>query len=201
MKKAALFFLLIAVVFAASAQTQVSTVKNSEEEGIKIPSLDKSPLDISYFPADYPLLKTKNKTSEPPVARVIYSRPQINNRLVFGGLVEYDKVWRLGANESTEIEFFKEVSIGGKKVPKGRYTLYAIPTPATWTIILNTDKHGWGAFIYDEKKDVVRTEVPVNNLTVPVEPFSISFDETKSGADLVIAWEKVSVRVPIEEYP
>src|SRR5205085_1346659 len=116
----------------------------------------KSPMDMAYYPTDYPLLKGQNKMSQAPLARIIYSRPQRDNRVIFGDLIEYNKVWRLGANESTEIEFFKDAVIGGKKIPKGRYTLYAIPTPTKWTVILNKDTDSWGAFVYDAKKDLLR---------------------------------------------
>jgi hypothetical protein len=159
--------------------------------------LDKSPMDMSYFPVDYPILKTQNKVAAPPVARVVYSRPQKDNRIIFGELVEYDKVWRLGANEATEIEFFKDVTIAGKKVPKGRYTLYAVPTESKWTIILNKDTDIWGAFVYDQKKDVLRTDVPVQTVATPVEAFSMNFNKTDKGMDLFIAWDNVSVTVPI----
>src|SRR5215212_5657733 len=83
---------------------------------VKAPPLDKSPMDMAYFPDEYPVLKIKDKAKEPPVARVIYSRPQKADRVVFGDLVEYGKVWRLGANEATEIEFFRDVKIDGKRV-------------------------------------------------------------------------------------
>lgn len=73
----------------------------------KIPSLDKSPLDMSYYPVNYPILKIQDKLTEPLLVRVTYSRPQVAGRTVFGELVEYGKVWRLGANEATEIEFLK----------------------------------------------------------------------------------------------
>src|SRR5215217_3885111 len=123
--------------------------------------LDKSPMDMAYFPDEYPVLKIKDKAKEPPVARVIYSRPQKADRTVFGDLVEYGKVWRLGANEATEIEFYKDVTIDGKRVPKGKYTLYAIVNPGQWIMILNKDTDTWGSFKYDEKKDVLRTTIPV----------------------------------------
>jgi hypothetical protein len=152
---------------------------------------------MSYFPVDYPILKTQNKATAPPVARVVYSRPQRDNRTIFGQLVEYNKVWRLGANEATEIEFFKDVAIGGQKVAKGRYTLYAIPTESKWTIVLNKDTDTWGAFVYDEKKDVLRTEVPVQTLSTPVEAFSMNFNKTDKGADLFIAWDTLGVNLPI----
>jgi hypothetical protein len=112
-------------------------------------------------------------------------------------VVEYDKVWRMGANEATEIEFFKDVTIGGKKVAKGRYTLYAVPTPSKWTIVLNKDTDTWGAFVYDQKKDVLRTDVPVQTLPTPVEAFSMDFNKTDKGMDLFIAWDTTSVSLPI----
>ncbi|HMX78835.1 MAG TPA: DUF2911 domain-containing protein, partial [Ferruginibacter sp.] len=72
-----------------------------------LPPLDKSPMDVSYYPVNYPLLKVQGKSTEPLVARVIYSRPQKNGRVIFGELIGYGSVWRLGANEATEIEFYK----------------------------------------------------------------------------------------------
>ena len=105
----------------------------------KLPPVDKSPMDMSYYPSGYPVLKIQDKITEPLIARVIYSRPQKNGRSIFGELLEYGKVWRLGANEATEIEFFKEVRINGKKIKKGRYTLYAIPFPEKWTLIINRE--------------------------------------------------------------
>ena len=84
-----------------------------------LPPVDKSPMDMSYYPANYPVLKIQDKMTEPLVARVVYSRPQKTGRTIYGGLVKYGEVWRLGANEATEIEFFKHVKIDGKKWPKG----------------------------------------------------------------------------------
>lgn len=163
----------------------------------KIPPVDKSPMDMIYFPVDYPVLKIKEKTTEPLSVRVIYSRPSRANRTIFGDLVEYNTIWRLGANEATEIEFYKDVRIGGKKIPKGRYTLYAIVNKDKWTMILNKDTDIWGAFKYDEKKDVVRVSVPVQNLAGPVESFSMSFSKSANGTDLNIAWDTVMVVLPI----
>jgi hypothetical protein len=197
MKKIVLAAIIIFPAAFATAQTQaqVSTLQPME---IKIPAMDKSPMDMAYFPADYPLLKTQNKATQPPIARVIYSRPQRDNRVIFGELIEYNKVWRLGANEATEIEFYKDVTIAGKKLLKGRYTLYAIPTETKWTIIVNKDTDTWGAFIYDQKKDVMRTDVPVKTVSTPVEDFSMEFTPRDKGANLVIAWENVSVSLPID---
>lgn len=192
---------LLVVAVAVQAQTQVAlktTTDSSKIKELKVPALDKSPMDMSYFPTDYPMQKSQNKATTPPVARVIYSRPQKDNRVIFGELVEYDKVWRLGANEATEIEFFKDVSVAGKKLAKGRYTIYAIPSETKWTIIFNKDTDTWGAFVYDEKKDVLRTDVPIVYLAIPVEAFSMSFSKTEKGMSLQMAWDTVSVNLPID---
>ena len=145
----------------------------------------------------YPVLKIQDKAPEPLVARVIYSRPQANNRKVFGELVEYNTVWRLGANEATEIEFFRDVTIGGKRIIKGKYTMYAITTPEQWTIILNKDTNTWGAFKYDSKKDVARINVPVQTTTDNLDAFTLSFEKTINGTNLQIAWEIIMVSLPL----
>ena len=169
----------------------------SFSQSSKLPEVDKSPLDVSYYPNNYPVLKIQNKATEPMVARVLYSRPQKQGRKIFGELVEYGKVWRLGANEATEIEFYKDVKIGGKKVQKGRYTLYAIVNESTWTIIINKDTDTWGAFKYDSKKDLLRTDVAVQKTEEVVESMSMWFDKTPTGIALNISWEQVKVSLPI----
>jgi hypothetical protein len=190
MKKLFSTLLLIPLLYCASAQTQASLK-------YKLPVLDKSPMDMSYYPVNYPVLKTQDKVTEPLAARVIYSRPQKDNRTVFGELIEYNTVWRLGANEATEIEFFKDVNIGGKKLAKGRYSMYAIPTTTQWTIIFNKDTDTWGAFKYDEKKDALRVDVPAQNTSDITEAFTMNFNKSNKGADLIIAWDNVSVSLPI----
>ncbi len=190
MKQLFSVLLLLTLSYSVVAQSQASA-------RFKLPVLDKSPMDMAYYPANYPVLKIQDKVPEPLLARVIYSRPQKNNRTVFGDLIEYNTIWRLGANEATEIEFFKEVKIGGKRLPKGRYTMYAIPTPTQWTIIFNKDTDIWGAFKYDEKKDALRTIVPVQTAAEAAEDFTMGFNKAAHGADLIIAWDNVSVTVPI----
>jgi hypothetical protein len=181
--------LLIAVVAGF-----VFTVANAQT---KFPPIDKSPMDMSYCPNSYPVLKIQDKITDPLVARVIYSRPQKNNRVIFGELVEYGKVWRLGANEATEIEFFKTVRINGKKVKKGRYTLCCIPYTDKWTMILNNETDTWGSFKYDEKRDHLRVDVPVQRVSESLDAFVMAFDKTTTGYNLNIAWDDVRVSLPI----
>ena len=174
-----------------------SVVLHAQGNNTKLPALDQSPMDMIYYPENYPVLKIQEKVTEPPVARVIYSRPQRNNRVIFGELLEYGRIWRLGANEATEIEFFRDVKIANKKIPKGRYTLYAIVNQDKWTMILNRDTDTWGSFKYDEKKDVLRTVVPVEKTADMTEAFTVLLNKHESGIALVVNWEDVKVTLPI----
>ena len=163
-----------------------------------LPALDKSPLDICYYPADYPVLKIRDKATEPLVARVIYSRPKKEGRTVFGELVKYGEIWRLGANEATEIEFYRPVTIADKKIAKGRYSLYAIAVENSWTFVLNKETETWGAFKYDPSKDLVRAEAQVQTSTTPIESLAMTFVKDNNNViNLVVAWENVKVALPI----
>ena len=159
--------------------------------------LDRSPMDMSYWPANYPILKMSGQAKDMPVARVIYGRPLKSGRAIFGGIVKYNDLWRLGANEATEIEFFKNVKIGGKQVVKGRYTLYCIPDESKWTLIFSKDNYAWGSFTYDPKKDMLRTDIAVDKNAETVEPLTIYFDESKNGANLIFLWEELKAVLPI----
>ena len=158
---------------------------------------DISPMDISYFPADYPVLKMTRGISNPPVARVIYSRPHRQGRKIFGGLLKYGEPWRLGANEATEIEFFRPVTIQGKRVAPGRYSMYAVPQEKEWTIVLNSNAFTWG-LKQDSTKDVQRFRIPVQPAEQNIEDFTMVFQRTSTGADLIIAWDDVMARLPIK---
>ncbi|MEO6489966.1 MAG: DUF2911 domain-containing protein [Ferruginibacter sp.] len=161
------------------------------------PSLDKSPMDMSYYPNNYPLLKIQDNITGPAVARVIYSRPNKNGRIIFGELIEYGKVWRLGANEATEIEFYQNVKIGSTKVKKGTYTMYAIPATDKWTIIVNKETDTWGSFKYDIKKDLLRIDLPVEKQSEVAESFVMFFDKATNGISLQIIWDDIKVSLPI----
>ncbi len=161
-----------------------------------LPPVDKSPMDMCYYPANYPVQKINDKITEPLAARVIYSRPQKAGRPIFGGLVKYGEVWRMGANEATEIEFYKNVRLGGKKINKGRYTLYAIVNENTWTLIVNKETDTWGSFKYDAKKDVARQEVTVQKTNAPIESLAMAFEKSATGFNLIIAWDNIKASVP-----
>jgi hypothetical protein len=170
---------------------------SAQSTRLSLPPLDKSPMDMSYYPANFPVLKIQNKITEPLVMRVVYSRPQLNGRKIFGDLQPYGDVWRLGANEATEIDFYKDVAINNKKIKKGRYTIYAIPFPDKWTFILNKETDTWGSFTYDSAKDVIRMNLPViKNPTT--EDMTIVFEKTSFGANMNMYWSDVKVSLPIQ---
>lgn len=127
---------------------------------------------------------------------IIYNRPNVKGRSVWGGLVPYDEVWRTGANEATTFEVSNDVMINGQKLPKGKYSLHTIPTKGDWTIIFNKTWNQWGSFNYDAKEDALRvTAKPMTGDNMETMSFDIN-NITETTADVVIAWEKV--RVPFK---
>lgn len=165
----------------------------------KLPPVDKSPMDMSYYPNGYPVSKIQDKPTDPLVARVIYSRPQKNGRTVFGNdncIQQYGTYWRLGANEASEIEFFKPANINGQKIPQGRYTIYCIPYEKTWIITLNSNLFSWGLHP-DTSKDIAKIEIPVFKTDKSIEVFTMVFQPAATGADLLMAWDNVKAVLPI----
>ena len=159
--------------------------------------VDVSPMDMSYYPVDYPKLKMAKKITEPPVLRLIYSRPHLQGREIFHDVLKYGEYWRLGANEATEIDFFRDVTIQGKKIKAGRYILYCILGPASWRIALNSNIDSWG-LQQDSTKDLQHFEIPVTHGNPSLEYLTMVFEKTNTGADLIMAWDDVVARLPIE---
>lgn len=158
---------------------------------------DRSPMDMAYFPADYPLQKMRNKTAAAPLMRVIYSRPQKQNRKVFDGLVKYNIPWRLGANEATEIEFFSTATLQGKKIKPGRYILYCIPQETKWTIVFNSNLYSWG-LEQNRQKDLMQFDIPVEKNDLSIEYFTISCEKVNDRTtDLLFLWDQVKTKLTI----
>jgi hypothetical protein len=156
--------------------------------------VDVSPMDMTYLPIDYPKM---NGRPAVPTARVIYSRPHKQGRKIFGTLLKYGEPWRLGANECTEIELFKPVTIQKTTIPKGRYVLYCIPYADKWTIVFNSNLFSWGLDL-DSTKDLHRFDIPATKKNMSVEYFSMIFQPAAGGAELVMAWDDVEARLPIQ---
>jgi hypothetical protein len=161
-------------------------------------AVDVSPMDMSYYPVDYPKLKMGNATLATPVVRVVYSRPHLQGRHLFNDVLKYGEPWRLGANESTEIQFYKDLTIQGKKIKSGRYILYCIPEADKWTIVLSSNIDSWG-LKQDPAKDVQRFDVPVthDHGGPSLEFFTIVFEKTTTGADMIMAWGDIVAKLPL----
>jgi hypothetical protein len=186
--------LFLAALFILSFQPEASAQD--------FPKVDKSPMDMAYYPnraAFRNFEKTEEaKKANAPKIRVLYSRPMKKGRDIFGDLLKFGTNWRLGANETTEIQFYQDVEIGGSKVAAGTYTVYAILGEKEWNVIFNTDLDGWGAYAYNEGNDVARVQVPVETTESTIEAFSIMFAEAQDGAHMVMGWDDTIVRVPIK---
>lgn len=164
----------------------------------EFPRVDKSPLDVSYYPVDYPTARGRNANIGPVAARIIYSRPSAGDRIIFGDIVPYGKVWRLGANENTELELFKPATIGNKTLKEGKYSVFALVEKDQWEIIISSDLHYWGSFSYKPENDVVRVKIPVQNIDEKVDNFSAYFKEENGNVTLNFAWDKVKASLPIK---
>ena len=148
--------------------------------------------DAKKEPPKSPLTSAKNN-----IASVSYSQPSKRGRVIFGELVPYGKVWRTGANKSTDITFNTDVMFGGKEVKKGTYALFTIPEEKEWTVILNSVTKQSGAFDYDKNKDknVLEIKASVTAISSEQEKFTISF----KGNNMIFTWDKTSVSVPLKK--
>lgn len=137
---------------------------------------------------------------------VKYSRPSKRERLIFGNaedgaLVPFGKKWRTGANEATEIEFSKDVLLGGDVLKAGRYSLYTVPGPEQWTIVFNSKLGYWGAKMggdpFEEELDVLRVEASVTDHDAEIEQFTISFTPSDTLVNMNFFWDRTRVILPI----
>lgn len=124
---------------------------------------------------------------------ITYSRPGVKNRLVWGGLVPYDKVWRTGANEATTIAFTDDVMINGQPLAKGTYSLHTIPGQNEWTLIFNKIANQWGSFSYDAAQDALRVKVKPQAASMTEWMMFDVPDMAMDRATFELRWEKLAV--------
>ncbi|WP_138483267.1 DUF2911 domain-containing protein [Dyadobacter bucti] len=161
----------------------------------KFRGLDKSPRDIAYFPDHF---AHDRKDGEKALVKVSYSRPYLKGREAFGKLEPYGKVWRLGADESTEVKFYQDATVQGKKIKAGTYSMFAIPGEKEWTVIFSSDLDYWGAYKYKEANDVLRVTAPVKKAEAPIENFSIVFEKVSDkSAKMFFGWDSTIVEVAV----
>ena len=129
-----------------------------------------------------------------------YSRPNKNDREIFGNLVPYGKIWRTGANKNTTISFSDDVIIDGQTLKAGKYAIYTKPEKESWEIYFYTDTENWGnPEKWEESKIAAKTTAKANKIPLDVETFSISIDElTHDSAKLNFLWDNIYVETKIE---
>jgi len=126
---------------------------------------------------------------------VDYGSPSVKGRKIWGSLEDYGKVWRAGANATTSVSFDKNPIINGESLEAGKYALFIIPDEDEWTVIFNKDWDEWGAFAYDETKDVLR----IKTRPTWVDEVKERLEYTISDSSLEFAWEKARLSLDINQ--
>jgi hypothetical protein len=127
-----------------------------------------------------------------------YSSPRMKGRKIYGELVPYGQVWRTGANEATTFVPSTDVVVGGKTVPAGNYTIFTVPDPNKWTLIINKKTGEWGIPYKYESDELARVDMKVSKLPSPVEDFTISYEKSGNGCTMNIDWDTTRASVDIK---
>lgn len=146
-----------------------------------------------------PPAQAQCKFSDGKTITVDYSSPRMKGRKIYGGLVPYGQVWRTGANEATTFVTTADLSVGGKDVPAGNYTIFTVPNPDKWTLIVNKQTGEWGIPYKYESDELGRVDMEVSRTPSPVENFTISFHEMGDGCHMYLDWENTRATVLINQ--
>jgi hypothetical protein len=156
-------------------------------------------------------MKDKSKRPSPPASAdckfsdgksvtVDYSSPRMKGRKIYGGLVPYGEVWRTGANEATTFVVDESIAAAqGTNVPAGSYTIFTVPGPDEWTLIINKHTGEWGIPYKYESEELARVPMSVSKTPAPVENFMISFDHTGGTCTMRVSWENTQASVDFSE--
>jgi len=126
-----------------------------------------------------------------------YSSPRLRGRKMIGEHEPYGQVWRTGANEATTFVTGSDIVVGGKPVPAGSYTIFTIPNPDKWTLIINKKTGEWGIPYKYESDELTRVDMKVSTLPSSVENFTIAYDKTASGCTMRMDWDTTRASVDI----
>lgn len=180
--KKLLIFIAIGVAFIIILAAVVNVIQHNQTK--------------SYSPEDIATLSHNDlKVS------VFYNRPYKKDREIFGSLVPYGKVWRTGANEATIFETNKPLTIEGKMLSPGRYSLWTIPDSVAWMVIFNSETGQWGINSKAEANrnpqlDVLTISAQAITQEREVEQFTIKLNYMGEEAEMVLLWDKTVVVVP-----
>jgi Protein of unknown function (DUF2911) len=179
------FVLIAASLFAVA--TLASAQMNMSEDKSKRPS---------------PPASAECKFSDGKTIKMDYSSPRAKGRKIFGeasdkALVPYGEIWRTGANDATTFVTDTNLTVGGKAVPAGSYTIFTVPKADTWWVVISKKTGEWGTDYPGDKEDLVRVPMKVSKTTAPVENFTIAFDQAGSKCTLRMEWENTRASVEI----
>jgi len=146
-----------------------------------------------------PKAKAECKFSDSKTITVDYSSPRMKGRKIFGDLVPYSQVWRTGANEATTFVTTSALTVEGKDVPGGSYTIFTLPTQDKWTLIINKHTGEWGIPYKYESEELARVPMSVSSTGSPVENFTIAFQQSGSECTLQMSWENTQASVKLTE--
>jgi hypothetical protein len=146
-----------------------------------------------------PAASAQCKFADGKSIKVNYSSPRAKGRKIFGELVPYGEVWRTGANEATAFVTDANLSIGGKDVPAGSYTIFTVPAQDKWSLIINKKTGEWGIPYKYESDELARYDMSVSKTPGPVENFTISFHEMGTGCHMYMDWENTRATIEISE--
>lgn len=147
-----------------------------------------SSAEAQQRPRPSPAASAECKFDDGKSIKVDYSSPRMRGRKIYGELVPFGQVWRTGANEATKFVTTADLTIGGKAVPAGNYTMYSVPEQGKWTLIINKQTGQWGTN-YAQDQDLLRAEMKVSSLSAPLEEFTISFAQSGNTCTMNIDWE------------
>src|SRR6266568_1035375 len=150
-------------------------------------------------PPASPPASTMCKFADGKSIKVDYSSPRAKGRKIYGGLVPYGEVWRTGANDATTFVTDADLTIGGKDVPAGSYTIFTVPNQDKWTLIINKKTGEWGIPYKYEGDELLRTDMQVSKAPTPVENFTIAFDQAGNSCTMHLDWENTRASVAFEE--
>ena len=139
------------------------------------------------------------KFSDGKTITIDYSSPRAKGRKIFGGLVPYGEVWRTGANDATTFVTDAGLTVGGKDVPAGNYTIFTVPNADKWTLIINKKTGEWGIPYKYEGDELARVDMKVSPTSSAVENFTIALDSMGGNCTLNISWENTLASVNISE--
>lgn len=163
---------------------------------------DASPMDLVQFPNMSRLrnfVEEKDLAANEPQVRVVYSRPQMKGRKIFGQLVPTDgSLWRLGANETTLVTLFRDAMVGATAVKAGTYGLFARVSGDSWEYVLHKSPQSWGSANFDEKNIVATYKAATEKTPTTLEALSATMAEVDGAIHLVFGWENTMARLPIK---